>query len=52
MWLFPRTRQEEGASMTEHRIGTQEEWQAERHKVETNGWGAQLLAHQDPDGQS
>src|ERR1700761_7793671 len=33
MWFFPRTRQEEGASMTEHRIGTQEEWQAERDEL-------------------
>lgn len=27
------------------------EWSAERVKVETSGWGAQLLAHQDADGQ-
>jgi hypothetical protein len=27
------------------------EWRAERAKVETEGWGARLLAHQDPDGQ-
>lgn len=27
------------------------EWQAERAKVETDGWGAQLLAVQDADGQ-
>ena len=26
-------------------------WQAERAKVETEGWGARLLAHQDADGQ-
>lgn len=26
-------------------------WQAERAKVETHGWGAALLAHQDADGQ-
>jgi hypothetical protein len=26
-------------------------WQAERAKVEKEGWGARLLAHQDPDGQ-
>ncbi|MFA9431161.1 squalene cyclase [Egicoccus sp. AB-alg2] len=28
-----------------------EEWQAERARVETHGWGARLLAHQDDDGQ-
>jgi hypothetical protein len=27
------------------------QWQAERARVETDGWGAQLLAHQDDDGQ-
>ena len=27
------------------------EWQAERAKVETEGWGARLLAHEDADGQ-
>lgn len=27
------------------------EWQAERARVETTGWGARLLAHQDADGQ-
>jgi hypothetical protein len=27
------------------------EWRAERAKVETEGWGERLLAHQDPDGQ-
>lgn len=27
------------------------EWMAERARVETEGWGARLLAHQDPDGQ-
>jgi hypothetical protein len=27
------------------------EWQAERARVETEGWGAALLAHEDPDGQ-
>nr|WP_216853222.1 hypothetical protein [Phytoactinopolyspora halotolerans] len=27
------------------------EWKAERAKVETEGWGARLLAHQDEDGQ-
>ncbi len=27
------------------------EWVEERAKVETEGWGAQLLAHQDEDGQ-
>jgi len=27
------------------------EWSAERAKVETEGWGAALLAHQDADGQ-
>ena len=27
------------------------EWQAERVKVETEGWGAKLLSHQDADGQ-
>lgn len=27
------------------------EWQAERAKVETEGWGARLLSHQDEDGQ-
>lgn len=27
------------------------EWQAERAKVETEGWGAKLLSHQDSDGQ-
>jgi hypothetical protein len=27
------------------------EWQAERAKVETEGWGARLLSHQDADGQ-
>src|SRR5215212_3776790 len=27
------------------------EWQAERHKVETEGWGAQLLGLEDEDGQ-
>ena len=27
------------------------EWMAERAKVETEGWGARLLALQDPDGQ-
>src|SRR5437868_14742721 len=27
------------------------DWQAERGKVETEGWGAQLLSHQDEDGQ-
>ncbi|WP_119268395.1 squalene cyclase [Taklimakanibacter deserti] len=26
-------------------------WQAERAKVETEGWGARLLSHQDADGQ-
>jgi hypothetical protein len=26
-------------------------WQAERAKVETEGWGSALLSHQDPDGQ-
>jgi hypothetical protein len=26
-------------------------WRAERAKVETEGWGARLLAHQDEDGQ-
>jgi hypothetical protein len=26
-------------------------WQAERAKVETEGWGARLLAHEDDDGQ-
>lgn len=26
-------------------------WQAERAKVETDGWGARLLSHQDDDGQ-
>ncbi len=29
----------------------QEEWAAERAKVETEGWGATLLSHQDEDGQ-
>jgi hypothetical protein len=27
------------------------QWQAERARVETEGWGAQLLSHQDDDGQ-
>ena len=27
------------------------EWEAERAKIESEGWGAQLLAHQDEDGQ-
>jgi hypothetical protein len=27
------------------------QWQAERAKVETQGWGARLLAHEDEDGQ-
>jgi hypothetical protein len=27
------------------------EWQAERKKVEFEGWGAKLLSHQDEDGQ-
>ena len=27
------------------------EWAAERAKVETEGWGARLLSHQDADGQ-
>lgn len=27
------------------------EWTAERDKVETEGWGARLLSHQDADGQ-
>ncbi len=27
------------------------EWQAERAKVETEGWGAELLALEDADGQ-
>jgi hypothetical protein len=27
------------------------EWRAERGRVETEGWGARLLACQDPDGQ-
>jgi hypothetical protein len=27
------------------------EWRAERAKVETEGWGARLLSHQDADGQ-
>src|SRR3954468_19497398 len=27
------------------------EWRAERAKVETEGWGARLLSHQDEDGQ-
>lgn len=27
------------------------QWRAERAKVETEGWGARLLAHQDEDGQ-
>lgn len=27
------------------------EWRAERARVETEGWGARLLAHQDEDGQ-
>jgi hypothetical protein len=27
------------------------EWQAERARVETEGWGARLLSHQDEDGQ-
>jgi hypothetical protein len=27
------------------------EWRAERAKVETEGWGAELLAHEDEDGQ-
>jgi hypothetical protein len=26
-------------------------WQAERAKIETEGWGARLLSHQDADGQ-
>lgn len=26
------------------------EWMAERRRVETEGWGARLLAYQDPDG--
>ncbi|HEX6945785.1 MAG TPA: squalene cyclase [Acidimicrobiia bacterium] len=29
----------------------EEQWAAERAKVETEGWGAELLSHQDPDGQ-
>jgi hypothetical protein len=29
----------------------QAEWQAERARVETEGWGARLLSHQDEDGQ-
>jgi hypothetical protein len=29
----------------------QSEWAAERAKVETEGWGARLLSHQDEDGQ-
>lgn len=28
----------------------QAEWEAERAKVETEGWGARLLSHQDEDG--
>lgn len=28
-----------------------EAWKAERAKVETEGWGAELLSHQDEDGQ-
>ena len=27
------------------------DWEAERARVETHGWGARLLAHQDSDGQ-
>jgi len=27
------------------------EWRAERSRIETEGWGAQLLSHQDEDGQ-
>lgn len=29
----------------------EQEWQAERARVETEGWGARLLAHEDDDGQ-
>jgi hypothetical protein len=29
----------------------QAEWEAERARVETEGWGARLLAHEDEDGQ-
>jgi len=29
----------------------EEEWRAERAKVETEGWGARLLSHEDEDGQ-
>ncbi len=33
-------------------LDTQEsEWRAERSKVETEGWGAKLLSHEDADGQ-
>jgi hypothetical protein len=30
---------------------SESEWKVERAKVETEGWGAKLLAHQDEDGQ-
>ena len=29
----------------------EEDWSRERAKVETEGWGAELLSHQDEDGQ-
>jgi hypothetical protein len=38
-------------AMRDLRGDPQSEWGAERAKVETEGWGARLLAHQDDDGQ-
>ncbi|MEX2424403.1 MAG: squalene cyclase [Acidimicrobiia bacterium] len=37
--------------MRDLRDDPESDWAAERSKVETEGWGARLLAHQDDDGQ-
>jgi hypothetical protein len=50
-WLFDSDPSIRWQAMRDLLDAPESEWAAERAKVETEGWGARLLSHQDEDGQ-
>lgn len=50
-WLLDADPSIRWQAMRDLRDAPEPQWRAERSKVETQGWGARLLSHQDEDGQ-
>lgn len=50
-WLLTSDASVRWQTMRDLLDAPEHEWSGERAKVETEGWGAQLLSHQDEDGQ-